>query len=191
MTWYPQTYVDKVDMTDMNMRPNPTTGFPGRTYRFYKGPTVFSFGDGMSYTTFTHELVAAAPPKVVSVPLEEKHACRRSSSECKSIDADAVEESCKNLGFNVNLRVKNEGKMRGSHTVFLFSSPPNLHNAPHKQLIGFQKLHLEAEGEGVVRFDVDVCKHLSVVDENGKRKLALGDHLLHVGNLKHSLTVRI
>ncbi|XP_057803198.1 beta-xylosidase/alpha-L-arabinofuranosidase 1-like isoform X1 [Salvia miltiorrhiza] len=185
MTWYPQSYADTVDMTDMNMRPNPATGYPGRTYRFYNGPTVFSFGDGMSYTAFTHELVAA--PKHVSVALEEGHACR--SSECKSIDA--VEDSCKDLGLNIHLRVKNEGEMRGSHTVFLFSSPPQLHNAPRKQLLGFQKLHLEAGGEGLARFDIDVCKHLSVVDENGKRKVGLGDHLLHVGSLKHSLTVRI
>ncbi|XP_057784944.1 beta-xylosidase/alpha-L-arabinofuranosidase 2-like [Salvia miltiorrhiza] len=183
MTWYPQSYADTVDMADMNMRPNPTTGFPGRTYRFYKGPTVFSFGDGLSYTTFNYELLAT--PKHISLALEEGHACR--SSECKSIDV--VEEICKDLGLDIHLRVKNEGEMRGSHTVFLFSSPPQLHNAPQKQLLGFQKLHLEAGGEGLAQFDVDVCKHLSVVDENGKRKVVLGDHLLHVGSLKHSLTV--
>ncbi|KAH6813509.1 beta-D-xylosidase 4 [Perilla frutescens var. frutescens] len=185
MTWYPESYADTVDMTDMHMRPNPTTGFPGRTYRFYKGETVFSFGDGLSYTTFNHKLVTA--PKVVHVPLEEGHVCL--SSKCKSIDA--VEESCKNLGFNINLRVKNVGGMRGSHTVFLFSSPPQVHNAPQKQLLGFQKLHLEPQGEGVVRFDVDVCKHLSIVDENGSRKVALGEHVLHVGSFKHSLRVRV
>lgn len=185
MTWYPESYADTVDMTDMHMRPNPTTGFPGRTYRFYKGPTVFSFGDGLSYTAFNHKLVTV--PKLVSVPLEEGHVCR--SSECKSIDA--VEESCKSLGFDIHLRVKNVGVMRGSHTVFLFSSPPQVHNAPQKQLLGFQKLHLEPQAEGVVRFDVDVCKHLSVVDENGSRKVALGNHVLHVGSLKHSLRVRV
>ncbi|XP_047982962.1 beta-xylosidase/alpha-L-arabinofuranosidase 1-like [Salvia hispanica] len=185
MTWYPESYADTVDMTDMHMRPNPATGFPGRSYRFYKGPTVFSFGDGLSYTTFSHELVAA--PKVVSLALEEGHACL--SSECKSIEA--VEERCENLAFDIHLRVKNVGEMRGSHTVLLFSSPPQQHNAPQKQLVGFQKMHIEAGGEGVARFDVDVCKHLSVVDENGKRKVGLGEHLLHVGSLKHSLTVRV
>ncbi|KAL1557814.1 NAD(P)H-dependent D-xylose reductase (XR) [Salvia divinorum] len=185
MTWYPESYADTVDMTDMHMRPNPATGFPGRSYRFYKGPTVFSFGDGLSYTDFSHELVTA--PEFVTVALGEGHACL--TSECESIDAD--EERCKNLGFEIRVRVKNVGEMRGSHTVLLFSSPPQLHNAPQKQLVGFQKLDLEAGGEGVARFDVDVCKDLSVVDENGKRKLGLGDHLLHVGSLKHSLKIRI
>lgn len=186
MTWYPQSYADTVNMTDMHMRANPATGYPGRTYRFYKGKTIFSFGDGLGYSKFSHKLVKAAP-KIMSVPLEEGHVCR--SSMCKSIEA--VEERCKSLGFSIDLSVKNVGEMRGSHTVFLFSSPPQVHNAPQKQLVGFQKLDLEAQGEGVVRFDVDVCKHLSVVDENGGRKVALGDHVLHVGNLKHSLNVRI
>ena len=43
----------------------------------------------------------------------------------------------------------------------------------------------------MVRFNVDVCKDLSVVDETGKRKIALGVHVLHVGSLKYSLIVRI
>jgi beta-D-xylosidase 4 len=81
MTWYPQSYVDKVPMTNMNMRPDPATGYPGRTYRFYKGETVFSFGDGISYSTFEHKLVKA--PQLVSVPLAEDHVCH--SSECKSL----------------------------------------------------------------------------------------------------------
>ncbi|KAK4476879.1 hypothetical protein RD792_016043 [Penstemon davidsonii] len=185
MTWYPQSYVEKVNMTNMNMRADPTTGYPGRTYRFYKGPTIFSFQDGLSYSQFNHELVSA--PKLVSVPLEETHVCR--SSECKSVDA--LEENCKSLGFSIHLRVKNVGEMSGSHTVFLFSSPPEVHNAPQKHLLGFEKLHLVAQEEGVVKFEVDVCKHLSLVDENGKRKVALGEHVLHVGSLKHLLNVRI
>ena len=46
-------------MFDMNMRPNTTTGCPGRTYRFYTGPTVFKFGEGLSYTTFARSVERA------------------------------------------------------------------------------------------------------------------------------------
>lgn len=28
---------------------------PGRTYKFYTGKPVFSFGDGLSYTTFSYK----------------------------------------------------------------------------------------------------------------------------------------
>ncbi|XP_073118608.1 LOW QUALITY PROTEIN: beta-xylosidase/alpha-L-arabinofuranosidase 2-like [Henckelia pumila] len=185
MTWYPQSYVNQVNMTNMNMRPDPATGYPGRTYRFYKGDTVFSFGDGLSYSQFSHSLVKA--PQLVSVPLQEDHECH--SSACMSIYA--VEETCKNVAFDIHVRVKNTGKMSGSHTVFLYSTPPEVHNSPQKHLLDFEKLHLTPQGEGLVRFSVDVCKHLSVVDEDGNRKVALGQHVLHVGTLTHTLNVRI
>ncbi|KAK4491286.1 hypothetical protein RD792_002022 [Penstemon davidsonii] len=185
MTWYPQSYTKQVEMTNMNMRADPKTGYPGRTYRFYKGPTVFPFGHGLTYSEFSHNLVDA--PKLVSVLLEEGHVCL--SSKCKSIDA--LEETCKNLAFDIHLRVKNVGKMRASHTVLLFSSPPQVHNSPQKQLLGFEKLHLMPEEEGMVRFNVHVCKHLSLVDENGHRKIALGQYVLRVGSLTHFLNVGI
>ncbi|KAK9697157.1 hypothetical protein RND81_08G018800 [Saponaria officinalis] len=186
MTWYPQSYAEKVPMTNMNMRPDPKRGYPGRSYRFYKGETVFCFGDGLSYSDFTHTLVKAAPTQV-SIPVQEDHECR--SSTCKSVDA--VGDHCQNTAFDIHLRVKNNGTMPGGHTVFLFSSPPSVHNAPQKHLVGFEKVFLAANRDGVVKFSVDVCKHLSVVDEVGNRKVALGVHLLHIGDLKHSLNVKI
>ncbi|GMI74693.1 ARABIDOPSIS THALIANA BETA-D-XYLOSIDASE 4, beta-D-xylosidase 4 [Hibiscus trionum] len=185
MTWYPQSYVDKVPMTNMNMRPDPSNGYPGRTYRFYTGETIYTFGDGLSYTTFSHKLAKA--PALVSIPLEEDHVCR--SSECNSVEA--VEQSCKNLAFDVHLRVQNKGRYGGSHTVFLFYTPPSVHKSPRKHLLGFEKVSLLGRSETFVRFKVDVCKDLSVVDELGSRKVALGQHVLHVGSLKHSLTVGI
>uniref|UniRef100_A0A5B7B1T3 Putative Beta-D-xylosidase 4 n=1 Tax=Davidia involucrata TaxID=16924 RepID=A0A5B7B1T3_DAVIN len=185
ISWYPQSYADKVPMINMNMRPDNKTGYPGRTYRFYTGETIYTFGDGLSYSQFQHHLTQA--PKMVSIPLEKGHVCR--SSRCKSIDA--VEQSCRNLAFDIHLRVKNVGKMGGSQTVLLFSTPPSVHNSPQKQLVGFEKVFLTGRKEAVVTFKVDVCKDLSVVDELGNRKVALGRHLLHVGSVTHSLNVRI
>ncbi|KAL6513156.1 Endo-1,4-beta-xylanase 2 [Orobanche gracilis] len=185
MTWYPQSYVENVNMTDMNMRRNAATSYPGRTYRFYNGHTVFSFGDGLSYTEFHHQLVMA--PKMVTVPLQEGHVC--GSSMCKSVDA--TERSCNALGVDIHLRVENVGRISGSHVVFLFSSPPQVHNAPQKHLLGFQKVDLAPKAKSTVRFNVDVCKDLSLVDEKGNKKVALGEHVIHVGNLKHSLTLKI
>lgn len=34
------------------MRPNATTGSPGRTYRFYTGEPLWPFGFGLSFTQF-------------------------------------------------------------------------------------------------------------------------------------------
>ncbi|EPS65933.1 hypothetical protein M569_08842, partial [Genlisea aurea] len=191
MTWYPQSYADAVSMTNMNMRPSRSNNFPGRTYRFYTGPTVYPFGYGLSYTQFSHKIIQAPPPPtLISIPLDQKHPCRRrSSSNCTSIDSAEV---CNlNLGFDLQLKVRNEGGMGGSHTVLLFVSTPRVHDAPEKRLLGFDKLHLGGWGEGVARFRIDVCEHLSVVDEFGKRKLGLGEHVLHVGGSKHSFNVAI
>ncbi|KAI9103585.1 hypothetical protein K1719_023208 [Acacia pycnantha] len=185
MTWYPQSYVDKVPMTNMNMRPDPATGYPGRSYRFYKGETVFAFGDGLSYSTVEHKLVNA--PQLVTVPMAEDHPCR--SLQCKSLDV--AKQHCQNLSFDVDLSVKNKGRMSSSHTVFLFYSPPSVHNAPQKHLLSFQKVFLVGKSESLVKFKVDVCKDLSVVDELGNKKVALGQHMLHVGDLKHPLSIRI
>ncbi|CAH8280804.1 unnamed protein product [Arabidopsis lyrata] len=191
MTWYPQSYVEKVPMTIMNMRPDKSKGYPGRTYRFYTGETVYAFGDGLSYTKFSHSLVKA--PSLVSLSLEENHVCR--SSECQSLDA--IGPHCENAvsgggsAFEVQIKVRNGGDREGIHTVFLFTTPPAIHGSPRKHLLGFEKIRLGKMEEAVVRFKVEVCKDLSVVDEIGKRKIGLGKHLLHVGDLKHSLSIRI
>lgn len=185
MTWYPQSFADKIPMTNMNMRPDPATGYPGRTYRFYTGETVYKFGDGLSYTDFSHQLVEA--PAQVSVPLDETHACR--SLECKSIDVSDL--ACSNLTFSIHLKVRNTGKMRGAHTVLLFSSPPAVHKSPQKHLLAFEKVFLDPSRETTLRFPIDACKDLSIVDEVGSRKVALGPHVLHIGDLEHSLEVRI
>ncbi|XP_062169004.1 probable beta-D-xylosidase 7 [Alnus glutinosa] len=57
VTWYPQDFV-KVPMTDMRMRAEPSSGYPGRTYRFYEGEKVFKFGYGLSYSKYVYELPA-------------------------------------------------------------------------------------------------------------------------------------
>lgn len=98
---------------------------------------------------------------------------------------------CENSAVEVHVKVRNAGDREGSHTVLLFTKPPFVHRSPDKQLLRFEKVRLGKSEEAVVRFKVDVCKDLSVVDEMGKMKIALGEHLLHVGSLKHSLHVSI
>nr|BAJ90315.1 predicted protein [Hordeum vulgare subsp. vulgare] len=186
VTWYPASYADTVTMTDMRMRPDTSTGYPGRTYRFYTGDTVFAFGDGLSYTKMSHSLVSA-PPSYVSMRLAEDHPCR--AEECASVEAAG--DHCDDLAFDVKLQVRNAGEVAGAHSVLLFSSPPPAHNAPAKHLLGFEKVSLAPGEAGTVAFRVDVCRDLSVVDELGGRKVALGGHTLHVGDLKHTVELRV
>ncbi|KAH0831327.1 glycoside hydrolase family 3 protein [Lanmaoa asiatica] len=52
VTQYPADYVYEIPMTDMNLRPSATS--PGRTYKWYDGIPVYSFGYGEHYTTFNY-----------------------------------------------------------------------------------------------------------------------------------------
>lgn len=52
VTQYPAEYVHQVPMTDMNLRPNATSGSPGRTYKWF-GDAVQPFGYGLHYTNFS------------------------------------------------------------------------------------------------------------------------------------------
>ncbi|MED6206065.1 Beta-D-xylosidase 1 [Stylosanthes scabra] len=194
MTWYPESYLSKVPMTIMDMRPNPSTGYPGRTYRFYKGPVVYPFGHGLSYTRFSQSLVLA--PKQVSVSLSTNLKAQRNSTwaspslRSKSIKVSHANCDALHMGFHVD--VKNEGSMDGTHTLLVFSKPPiKGNNNEEKKLLSFHKVVVAAGSKQRVNVGVHVCKHLSVVDEFGVRRIPMGDHELHIGDLKHSISVQI
>ncbi|KAJ4848401.1 hypothetical protein Tsubulata_032769, partial [Turnera subulata] len=186
MTWYPQDYLAKVPMTEMGMRADPSKGYPGRTYRFYKGPVVFPFGHGMSYTTFRHTLSQA--PTDVSLPLTSLYALKNTTSASNSIRVSHT--NCGQLSLGVHVDVKNTGTVDGTHTLLVFSSPPAGKWSGNKQLIGFEKVHLVAGSQKQVRIDIRVCKHLSVVDQSGIRRIPIGTHDLHIGDLKHSISLQ-
>lgn len=187
VTWYPQEYVAKVPMTNMNMRANPAKGYPGRTYRFYKGPVVYPFGYGMSYTSYRHSLVKA--PTQVSVPVASLSAAYRNSS-LLSAGIRAAHVNCNAASLGIHVNIENTGSMDGTHTLLVFSGPPEGKWSPARQLIGFEKVHVSAGSQRRVRIDVRVCEHLSVVDEFGIRRIPIGEHKLHVGDLEHSMTLQ-
>lgn len=190
VTWYPEEFVVSVSMTNMEMRPNTARGYPGRTYRFYTGETVYNFGDGLSYTTFNQSLVSA--PKIISVPMHGRNSCcPRKSKPCVAVRVTHVK--CQNLSLRVHVDVKNVGNRDGSHVLLLFSTPPsnNRLHPPTKQLIRFRKVHVQAGAMKRVHFTLDVCQDLSVVDKTGTRKLPLGSHLLYIGDLQHSFSLQI
>lgn len=186
MTWYPQEYLAKVPMTNMAMRADPAHNYPGRTYRFYKGPVVYPFGHGLSYTTFQHSIAQA--PTSISVSMVPIH-LENSNTTTLANGVRVSHTKCSNLLMGLHVDVKNTGTIDGAHTVMVFSSPPQGKWATDKQLVGFQKVHVVAGGLQRVKLDLHVCKHMSVVDQFGIRRVPMGEHTLHIGDLKHSLTI--
>lgn len=190
MTWYPEEYIAHLPMTIMDLRPDPATGYPGRTYRFYKGPVVYGFGWGLSYTKFSQKL-SLAPASILVTLNKGVKAIKTTTPMKKSLKVSHVD--CDSLNFELYIDVKNVGNMDGSHTVMVFSTPPlqKYHWAPNKELVGFEKVHVLAGAEKRVRIDIDVCKSLSVVDQFGIRRIPLGEHILQIGDdLYHSLTLQ-
>ncbi|KAK7392248.1 hypothetical protein VNO78_20680 [Psophocarpus tetragonolobus] len=188
MTWYPEGYIKNLAMTNMAMRASQSKAYPGRTYRFYNGPVVYPFGYGLSYTHFVHTLVSA--PKVVSVPVDgHRH---RNSSNIGNKAIKVTHARCGKLSISLHVDVKNVGSRDGTHTLLVFSAPPvsNAHWAPHKQLVAFEKVHVPAKAQQRVTINIHVCKLLSVVDRSGTRRIPMGLHNIHIGDVKHSVSLQ-
>lgn len=185
MTWYPESYLAKVPMTNMGLRPDPSTGYPGRTYRFYKGPVLFPFGFGLSYSKFSHSIPKESPTKI-SIPLSNftPNSSLTTAFKLSHINCASISD------LRLQIDVKNTGTVDGSHTVLVFSTPPNPISSPdNKHLIGFEKVHLMAGSQKRVTIGVHVCDHLSRVDQFGTRRIPTGEHTLHIGDLTHSISL--
>ncbi|CAA2997226.1 beta-D-xylosidase 1-like [Olea europaea var. sylvestris] len=184
-TWYPQNYLSKVPMTRMDMRADPARGYPGRTYRFYKGPVVFPFGYGLSYTSFRPTLAHA--PTTISIPLTTLKTFKNTTMLSHGVRV--THTKCDSLISSIHIDVENIGDMDGTHTLMIFATLPVGKHAPEKQLVAFEKVHIVAKSQKRVRIDIDACKHLSMADNNGIRRIPLGEHSLHIGDdIKHSIS---
>ncbi|GMH25278.1 hypothetical protein Nepgr_027121 [Nepenthes gracilis] len=191
MTWYPESFTN-ISMADMRMRADPSRGYPGRTHRFYTGKTIYKFGHGLSYSSYKYKLLSA-PQKLQLLEFIESGPSQNMIYQTgDGIAYILVNElsSCDSLTFYVKLSVINTGAMDGSHVVMLFGRASNvIKGAPEKQLVGFNRVQTEAYRSTVTTVMVDPCKHLSFANEKGERVLPLGEYILMVGDLEHSLLI--
>ncbi|KAH7281986.1 hypothetical protein KP509_35G006700 [Ceratopteris richardii] len=193
MTWYPETFT-QVPMTDMNMRPNISSGYPGRTHRFYTGDTVFKFGHGLSYMDVS-ETFAFAPSEII-LPIcmdlsgEKILMMDPSPSQCHVPD-EGMENDVKNrVEFNVTVRLRISGSMGGSYTVLLFSRPSIQYmNIPQQQLVGFKRVDMEPQSTVDVGFVVNPYKHMTVATEYGNMVLHLGPYVLAINDQVHHTVI--
>lgn len=194
VTWYPESFT-KVPMNDMNMRPDPSRGYPGRTYRFYTGEVVYGFGYGLSYSTYSYKFLSAPDRIRLLSSSSEAHISREPQyATTDGLDYVHIDNIsyCEALKFYTSISVVNEGDMNGSHAVLLYSkSILSVKGSPARQLIGFERVFVEAKGTAEIGMIVDPCKHLSTVNEQGERILLLGPHVLMLENQEHIFSVEI
>eukprot|EP00731_Ephydatia_muelleri_P031010 Em0022g524a len=129
-TMYPGDYVTQVSMFNMTMR-----GPPGRTYKFYTGASVYPFGYGLSYTTFSYEWTGDQ--------FKSDHRVSHLASE---------------FAVNYQVTVTNMGKISGAVSVLAFVTS-DVPGAPLQQLFGFQKVMLDPGASA----DLLLCSHSHLI----------------------------
>jgi len=144
-TVYPQKYTYEADMWNMNMRSNSTTGFPGRTYRFYNGVSVWPFGFGLSFTTFSYQWTDPLLQSTDGITL----------ASLLSISS-------------LSIRVTNTGTRAGDAVVLAFLVPPTptTPTDPNKTLFGFARVELLAGANAVVNIPIDAT-NFQLADSSG------------------------
>ncbi len=125
-----------------------------RTYRYFKGETLYDFGYGLSYTTFSYSHLKLSNQTV-------------QAGDTLTVEAD----------------VRNTGKVAGDEVAELYLMPPHEGNAglsPVLQLDGFERVHLSPGQTRHMTFKLDP-RQLSEVDAQGVRSVQPGSYTLSVG----------
>jgi len=175
LTWYPEEFTNQVTIFDMGMRPNKTSGNPGRSYRFYTGTPVYAFGSGLSFTSFDTKMVASTVPAVFSTVVSEYTMLKKDTTHVATISTT----------------VTNTGDREGDQVVQIFASPPNagVNGAPLQNLIAFDRIHLEKGESTTLKFEIK-SHQFTFADRQGYRTTQQGDWKIWAG-LDKSTAVQV
>ncbi|WCJ43056.1 beta-xylosidase 1 [Euphorbia peplus] len=200
ITWYEADYVNRLPLTSMQLRPIDTLGYPGRTYKFFNGSTVYAFGYGLSYTKFSYKLTSTSPKQSsLNVKLNKRFQhCRdltyinqTSKPSCPAILTQDL-SSCDGYQFGFAVEVQNVGSVDGSETVIVYSAPPHgILGAYIKQVIGFNKVFVRTGATQTLKFEFNLCKSLHIVDYNAYTLLPSGTHSVIIGDSGLSFPVQV
>jgi len=97
----------------------------GRTYRYFTGQPLFSFGYGLSYTRFAYSGLTL--PRQVSA----------------------------GAPVTVRVDVKNAGSVSGDEVIELYLTKPKPAAIPIRELVGFRRIHLEPGNQSRVELTID------------------------------------
>ena len=193
MTWYPKEFVN-VPMTDMRMRADPSSGYPGRTYKFYQGNKVFEFGHGLSYTSYSYEFSKVSHKELhlnaLGTVIQTADKFDSNKQRRYVVVSDSESEPCKAMKLTASVRVSNKGEMKGTHPVLLFVRQENPSNgSPMKKLVAFESVELGAGETTQVEFEMRPCEHLTTANEDGVMAIEEGNHLLRVGDSQFPINI--
>ena len=179
ITQYPQNYVQSVNMTDMGLRPNDTTGNLGRTYRWYNDAVV-PFGFGLHYSSFD---VSADSP-----------ALGNTTTDIKDLTSNCTESYRDRCAFaSVPVTVHNTGNATSDYSALLFVSGDfGPKPQPYKSLVAYARAHDVAPGQSLtLKLNLTLAS-LARRDETGNSILYPGSYEVGVdvntdGSVKYPL----
>src|ERR1035438_906282 len=122
-----------------------------RTYRYFSGRPLYSFGYGLSYTTFAYLDLKLASSSLTA-------------GDSLQVDAD----------------IENTGALAGDEVVELYVTQPKAYETPRHVLAGFTRVHLAAHATTHVSLTVDP-RSLGQVDAKGNRVIVPGEYRISVG----------
>ena len=122
-----------------------------RTYRYFKGQPLYTFGYGLSYSKFEYGNLKLSQTEL-------------KAGDSLSVDAD----------------VRNVSQREGDEVVELYLSFPKSPDSPVRALRGFTRMRLGAGETQHVHFTLD-ARDLSEVNQKGDRVVAHGVHRVSVG----------
>ena len=135
-----------------------------RTYRYFKGKPLYSFGDGLSYTSFAYSHLLLSSQTL--------HA-----GDTLTVEAD----------------IENVGSSAGDEVAELYLVAPQIGVSPTLALAGFERIRLNRGETKHVSFALD-ARTLSLVDDKGVRSVLPGRYKVSVGGSQPggdaALTVR-
>jgi beta-glucosidase len=146
----PMTFYNSVD----ELPPFSDYSMSGRTYRYFTGTPLYSFGYGLSYTKFSYSKL------------------KISNARLQAGDSLTAE-----------IEVKNIGSVAGDEVVQLYLVPPASTNrglSPKLQLEGFQRVSLQPGEARKVSITLSP-RELSEVDADGIRSVQAGEYKLAIG----------
>ena len=135
---------------------------PGRTYRYYTGKPLFSFGYGLSYTDFKYSQLDLSTSSV---------------------------EVCSSL--IVKVTVQNVGQVAGDEVIQIYAEPPRISGKPfipNIELVGFERVSLTPSANYTGEFELNAYL-LSLVDHDGKHYVFPGQYtVVATGGVDDRLT---
>ncbi|KAK4545522.1 hypothetical protein LTR36_002872 [Oleoguttula mirabilis] len=174
VTQYPADYITQIPMTDMSLRPNATSGSPGRTYQWYTGDAVFEYGYGLHYTNFSAEIGGSSPSSYGSSS-NTSYSISDLMSGCKEKYLDR----CAFQTFSVD--VKNTGSVASDYVTLGFLAGQHGPSPyPIKRLVAYQRLHNIAAGQQQQAALNVTLGSLARVDDYGNTVLYPGDYALMI-----------